>query len=233
MTPLPCMNSIFLSTSSARRTTYRGFLHSPGLNISIHVLRKEDDPGLRFTRTAKGQFLSTSSARRTTRCRCSPAGCRWDFYPRPPQGGRRFSVLPAPPAQNFYPRPPRGGRREGAHKMTYTANISIHVLREEDDCPCLYRPECSVHHFYPRPPRGGRRLTGSKSHRPAAFLSTSSARRTTSLSNETYVNGEISIHVLREEDDVSAPPPKKPEEKFLSTSSARRTTEVRAKALRN
>ena len=43
MTPLPCMNSIFLSTSSARRTTYRGFLHSPGLNISIHVLRKEDD----------------------------------------------------------------------------------------------------------------------------------------------------------------------------------------------
>ena len=33
----------------------------------------------------------------------------------------------------FYPRPPRGGRRRRARTAALSGNISIHVLREEDD----------------------------------------------------------------------------------------------------
>ena len=57
-------------------------------------------------------------------------------------------------------------------------NISIHVLREEDD---VSRPTVffARNNFYPRPPRGGRRGCERIAVR---------ARR-------------ISIHVLREEDD--------------------------------
>ena len=56
---------------------------------------------------------------------------------------------------NFYPRPPRGGRR-GYTSTPATANIiSIHALREEGDDVL----QDALHHladFYPRPPRGGR-----------------------------------------------------------------------------
>ena len=83
----------FLSTSSARRTTYieeavvvrnAHFYPRPPrggrlqtavwdpkhLTISIHVLREEDDPEIACTRDICCSFLSTSSARRTT----DPAG---------------------------------------------------------------------------------------------------------------------------------------------------------------
>ena len=103
---------LFLSTSSARRTTIgeerlfraltdfyprpprggrrRVYITTLGMSrISIHVLREEDDPQMQ----------------RSVRC-----------------------------LRNFYPRPPRGGRPREQMPLWMPARISIHVLREEDDC---------------------------------------------------------------------------------------------------
>ena len=169
--------------------------------ISIHALREEGDQHLLSCTLQHVIFLSTPSARRATRarscaCRCdtisihalreegdADTGCTiyldFDFYPRPPRGGRRKGswetccitsyFYPRPPRggrpadppksageRNFYPRPPRGGRRAmaGAWKL-------------------------SRRNFYPRPPRGGRR------------------GKTTVLCELLL----ISIHALREEGD--------------------------------
>ena len=80
-------------------------------SISIHALREEGDPPISTICTASCKFLSTPSARRaTTACLISGAS-RFDFYPRPPRGGRpRRRAQQAASCPNFYPRPPRGGR---------------------------------------------------------------------------------------------------------------------------
>ena len=49
----------FLSTSSARRTTFRDALTLPRIYISIHVLREEDDHAQGITGTGFIIFLST------------------------------------------------------------------------------------------------------------------------------------------------------------------------------
>ena len=148
-------------------------------DISIHVLREEDDfqvgaGGFKFK-----LFQSTSSARRTTR--------------------RDYLLRRQPPY--FNPRPPRGGRLRFCQGLLRTSAISIHVLREEDDpaplllwtCPPLFQSTSSARRttahrrhlhpagldFNPRPPRGGR----------------------PDLDDVGVPHIFISIHVLREEDD--------------------------------
>ena len=102
---------IFLSTPSARRATLCLVVTFHFRDISIHALREE------------GDTLQSKSTERL-----------FDFYPRPPRGGRRILVgcndvlnpfLSTPSARRatwksccsvwrtgyFYPRPPRGGRR--------------------------------------------------------------------------------------------------------------------------
>ena len=150
----------------------------PDPAISIHVLREEDD--------------------------------LWDT-PQQPHS-----------AANFNPRPPRGGRLLAALLSLLTA-ISIHVLREEDDVLSIWQHSAG-RNFNPRPPRGGRPTPQACVVCRAEFQSTSSARRTTCaggicLNREDYFNPrpprggrpwdnapgkeyfDISIHVLREEDD--------------------------------
>ena len=102
--------AVFLSTSSARRTTKSCNKTCAAWEISIHVLREEDD------------------------CSCYLDYInRTDFYPRPPRGGRRRLEKRAEKPEkisihvlreeddsirahslrtlcHFYPRPPRGGR---------------------------------------------------------------------------------------------------------------------------
>ena len=148
-------------------------------------------------------------------------------------------------AWNFYPRPPRGGRRGPGHTARLPGIISIHALREEGDRARARRrtaPEISIHalreegdakltvnrgcrqNFYPRPPRGGRpgsQLAGRVFNR---FLSTPSARRATLKTIETPSIPLISIHALREEGDFMPLPGKVRWNKFLSTPSARRAT---------
>ena len=145
----------FQSTSSARRTTRDDIIIIDPEGISIHVLRKEDDPGRYHHHRSRGYF-----------------------NPRPPQGGRRIPSCRSFRRGYFNPRPPQGGRQVGRERSLLWLQISIHVLREEDDCYRWHykRQYC---YFNPRPPRGGRR----------------------SLTLSVFSISRISIHVLREEDD--------------------------------
>ena len=146
-------------------------------------------------------FLSTPSARRATTTEPDLTTISFDFYPRPPRGGRRQAVsLPHAPT-NFYPRPPRGGRpmRELTGQVA-ELDISIHALREEGDHGRRLRPRSSLN-FYPRPPRGGRLILGSLGFLGFLFLSTPSARRATPSRKAEDMTNAISIHALREEGD--------------------------------
>ena len=79
---------LFLSTPSARRATATLLRIAKAQNISIHALREEGDFSL-----------------------SPPSVPHFDFYPRPPRGGRRPAVPATRSASSyFYPRPPRGGR---------------------------------------------------------------------------------------------------------------------------
>ena len=152
-----CSRSVrFLSTPSVRRATRHKLKAVRPSKISIHALREEGDPSVAVTSH-------------------SPS---WDFYPRPPRGGRqpRPRHTSARPHISihalreegdgwgqdssrlifyFYPRPPRGGRRIALMQASGDNKISIHALREEGDTTVCSL--CGPHtHFYPRPPRGGR-----------------------------------------------------------------------------
>ena len=213
----------FLSTPSARRATPVTVCRLDMLLISIHALREEGDPS-----------------------RCHSRKLFFDFYPRPPRGGRlrtwqrRCKVVvisihalreegdaetgfSGTKVLHFYPRPPRGGRPSALLRNLPQILISIHALREEGDGRTGILEGLHAD-FYPRPPRGGRRNTVS-----------------------VLILLMISIHALREEGDPPSriwlwnwsnfyprPPrggrPFKPPKytieqvKFLSTPSARRAT---------
>ena len=123
----------FLSTPSGWRATQH--TQKPVLHfiISIHALRVEGD--------LLGQIRNLY---------------RYDFYPRPPGGGRLFVAdghkravrfLSTPSGwratkdhkvveageRNFYPRPPGGGRLTGLITGACDLIISIHALRVEGD----------------------------------------------------------------------------------------------------
>ena len=149
----------------------------------------------------------------------------YNFYPRPPRGGRHGHVYPSLLRANFYPRPPRGGRRSRLPRARHLQAISIHALREEGDFrphgpdgrslrnfyprpprggrPGRVVPTVRAIHFYPRPPRGGRLCLVSSLFPAVGFLSTPSARRATFAT---------SVRVFSFS-------------KFLSTPSARRATQ--------
>ena len=103
----------------------------------------------------------------------------WDFYPRPPRGGRRKGIIDFSPAQpDFYPRPPRGGRHAvDRHFAVPVLVISIHALREEGDC-----------------------LPGCRVRLARLFLSTPSARRATAKTERkhpAFVSLYTSLHKLQ------------------------------------
>ena len=107
---------------------------------------------------------------------------------------------------DFYPRPPRGGRLRPDGLGVKLLPISIHVLREEDDSLICTG---TLPHTVFLSTSSARRTTTALSVSPdcIAFLSTSSARRTTQPACCRRAVCRISIHVLREEDDprFSAP----------------------------
>ena len=148
----------------------------------------------------------------------------FDFYPRPPRGGRPLILFfrfpntgisihalreegdhPAPAQNtgrcNFYPRPPRGGR------LTMFASSMPSILN-----------------FYPRPPRGGRPAMAARCSPTPPFLSTPSARRATTERFRAAIPAQISIHALREEGDNATRDIVDNQNQFLSTPSARRAT---------
>ena len=175
---------------------------------------------------------------------------------------------------NFYPRPPRGGRLRLYAFAAHQNAISIHALREEGDLtvgdpsgpesvflstPSARRATCIpilrnqiYSYFYPRPPRGGRLFLLCLTYAGIVFLSTPSARRATHPLFTCRHSSMISIHALREEgdalpvcrapaaDDFYPRPPRGGRHgvrrldgkahRFLSTPSARRATAHRRRA---
>ena len=169
------------------------------------------------------EFLSTPSARRATGFGAQTPSGGYDFYPRPPRGGRQDSetngfriikFLSTPSARRAtqhsrfcyvviqFLSTPSARRATGlGDKWFQDHQISIHALREEGD---------------PDAPR----LTEMRK----LFLSTPSARRAT---HPPVGGGDvegISIHALREEGDVRKGRKMQWYGSFLSTPSARRAT---------
>ena len=104
--------SLFLSTPSARRATAVGAHVAFYKGISIHALREEGDI-----------------------FEVSPAMARLNFYPRPPRGGRLWSVRTTARPTIFLSTPSaRRATLVGSYHCE-THDISIHALREEGDEP--------------------------------------------------------------------------------------------------
>ena len=156
------------------------------------------------------QFLSTPSARRATATAGIGSTGGYNFYPRPPRGGRPGFVLLDMIACYFYPRPPRGGRpvfpnaelylllflsTPSARRATRRTTRSRTPAGRFLSTPSARRATLEVRavrrvgaDFYPRPPRGGRQVCRAEA--PAGQI--------------------ISIHALREEGDRFAGPKRRP-----------------------
>ena len=145
----------FLSTSSARRTTFscsmavispRDFYPRPPRggrqrnnydnSSDFNFYPRPPRGGRQFNAVDAGEmviFLSTSSARRTTEIR--RIVCYMAVF-LSTSSARRTTIIPLDHVKsnrNFYPRPPRGGRPDQVSGAAGNGHISIHVLREEDD----------------------------------------------------------------------------------------------------
>ena len=149
-------------------------------SISIHALREEGDEIYHTRLKLKAEFLSTPSARRATASLHTCQRGWWDFYPRPPRGGRRSGH----PASGPSPR------------------ISIHALREEGDDSQTATAEDHFN-FYPRPPRGGRPAASLCAVRRRGYFYPRPPRGGRP-SNSFIISWSmlISIHALREEGDA-------------------------------
>ena len=168
----------FLSTPSARRATPQGVCLHRGPGISIHALREEGD----FRRGVQLVHIDDISIH----------ALREEGDPTRPRTAKA--------AYDFYPRPPRGGRPLQVHQRLHPAAISIHALREEGDLSVL-DTSVTATVFLSTP--SARRATplhfyANINH---TFLSTPSARRATRSLPVRRPSKSISIHALREEGD--------------------------------
>ena len=148
---------LFLSTPSARRATSgTAVLLHEAPDISIHALREE------------GDTLQSKSTERLF---------------------------------DFYPRPPRGGRRQRASKSRQRASISIHALREEGDLEKLLF--CLADRLFLSTPSARRATQSGRPDRDRCVISIHALReegdhRCRRRYSDRY---RISIHALREEGD--------------------------------
>ena len=103
------------------------------VKISIHALREEGD--VKPKTKSELMAISIHALREEGDWITVPSTPPWfNFYPRPPRGGRRRHPRHAFPGPcDFYPRPPRGGRPSEVLLSLRQLGISIHALREEGD----------------------------------------------------------------------------------------------------
>ena len=174
------VDTVFLSTPSARRATAGPRPPRSAGRISIHALREEGDVFCFHHLFIVARFLSTPSARRAT------VGALERIH------GRKH---------NFYPRPPRGGRQFCRFECTGFIVISIHALREEGDRKHNRCMETEGN-FYPRPPRGGRRIQFFVPLRLYAISIHALREEGDALLDGAPMLAPISIHALREEGDA-------------------------------
>ena len=145
----------FLSTPSARRATQLEIFGEREYIISIHALREEGDP------------------RSIMRLQV-----RYNFYPRPPRGGRPWPRSGSRWTSAFLSTPSARRATRSSAVVDGQRAISIHALREEGDGKHR-RTSYPQQNFYPRPPRGGRPINQLRQAFQIQFLSTPSARRAT------------------------------------------------------
>ena len=130
---LRCTLKRFLSTPSARRATGQFIGLGDKVSISIHALREEGDCPLPRGKSIFARFLSTPSARRATQFFGIGCGLFWNFYPRPPRGGR-LAGLPVIFSKWQFLSTPSARRATWQGGCDYDLQlISIHALREEGD----------------------------------------------------------------------------------------------------
>ena len=124
----------------------------------------------------------------------------FDFYPRPPRGGRPERLLSHTSATTFLSTPSARRATKPLSPPRALAEISIHALREEGDFSLSYSHN-GLYNFYPRPLRGGRPRCRQRRSAFLVFLSTPSARRATNQQKFNRRSVYISIHALCEEGD--------------------------------
>ena len=167
----------FLSTPSGWRATKPFAVFVPAFRISIHALRVEGDCG---------SFCA---------CRLS-----FNFYPRPPGGGRPVARENAFNKIEFLSTPSGWRATCFATAAGRRCRISIHALRVEGDSAAVFTcpPRCA----FLSTPSGWRAtrsiLSGSK---VSVFLSTPSGWRATLDYQASALKQAISIHALRVEGD--------------------------------
>ena len=124
------------------------------------------------------------------------------FNPRPPCGGRHDKPAKLCGGEAFQSTSSVWRTTPCAQPSGQTNDISIHVLRVEDDS--LPLPIMLIlPYFNPRPPCGGRHTSTQAILFDNSFQSTSSVWRTTYVLPYSNKGVLISIHVLRVEDDLS------------------------------
>ena len=109
--------------------------------------------------------------------------------------------MPRPACLYFNPRPPCGGRHRGCWRCGRSEEISIHVLRVEDDVVYFFAfvvLRCISIHVLRVEDDTHRQRFLTRSNQ---FQSTSSVWRTTMSITKVKTANHISIHVLRVEDD--------------------------------
>ena len=197
--------------------------------ISIHALRVEGDRVSGMLSPSVSRFLSTPSVWRAT------GGCKrrvtknFDFYPRPPCGGRlglpvirrgRFQFLSTPSVwrATLHGFDGLGKFHISIHALRVEGDfsmpplrplgwvISIHALRVEGDT-VLLESKFAMNDFYPRPPCGGRRVFVPQWHKLGQLISIHALRVEGDLVCDFQRRNlcVISIHALRVEGDPGGP----------------------------
>ena len=146
-------------------------------NISIHVLRVEDD---RIGGWKSGSKLISIHVLRVEDdpWMCGSARRQNNFNPRPPCGGRLSPEVQPVFSYGFQSTSSVWRTTGDDLRLAGRLFISIHVLRVEDDRP-VFRRDRGRNDFNPRPPCGGRPLAWRWPTITAKFQSTSSVWRTT------------------------------------------------------
>ena len=118
--------------------------------ISIHALREEGDGCFWPLFPSHSRFLSTPSARRATGVDTQDNRLEYiSIHALREEGDFERDLFPRSP-WNFYPRPPRGGRLLRFFGCGLRIHISIHALREEGDLLCFWIFR-SIHQFLSTP----------------------------------------------------------------------------------
>ena len=167
--------------------------------ISIHALREEGDKALADELATRG--ISIHALREEGDCPQTASQPQpFDFYPRPPRGGRPRTATKRASSGRFLSTPSARRATKDGNKEGFEWQISIHALREEGDvCDGLDNraAEISIHALREEGDLGKADLNVGEGE----FLSTPSARRAT-VDIKTHADrDDISIHALREEGD--------------------------------